>query len=501
VKRMRRKPLEPWELCDIEAIELLDGPPPVVLGHDNLRPYQLWMARQMTRKPAMLLGAQMGLGKTGATLRAVRALLDAGRVSKVLIVAPLKVAELTWPEEIRKWEFARPLPYALLTGPAEHRAQAALGPEPIHIINRELLVWLHRHLGRKWAYDMLVYDESSRLKSGSKRTGLTTRKDGTVTGRKLSEFGVLARRRNFFKRVVEMSGTPAPGGLLDLWGQFYILDRGKRLGTSKTSFQNRWFQKGFDGFSLEPMEHSHDEIMGKVKNIFVTLRSKDYLDLPPVVPLDVWVDLPPVAQEQYDRFAETSVLQEYDIEALNGGVLTNKLLQAANGSIYDDDGNPVWIHDAKLDALESIVADSGGAPIMICYAFKFDLDRIRKRFPKFRVFGESSSDMRDWTAGRIPGLLLHPASAGHGLNFQYGGNIMVWYGLNWSLELYQQAYERLPRSGQKAEHVFMYRILARKTYDVRQEKSLTRKGTTQDRITDEVRVYQDEIRRQLRRAA
>ena len=428
----------PIRLFDIDAIELIYGPPPKIMTYEDFRAYQRWMTTLVLRLPALFLAAEMGLGKTAAVLRAMRMLLDLGEVTKILVVAPLKVADHTWPEEIAKWSFARSLTYAVVTGDEDARKIAARQDVEVHIINRENVVWLQKYWGRRWPYDMLVYDEASRLKQGAKRTKATVRKDGRKAPKRISEFGVLRRMRWAFKKVVLLSGTPAPNGLIDLWGPIFIADLGKRLGTSKTAYLDRYFKQAKYGFKIEPFPWAEKEIMEAIDDIFFSLKEEDYLTLPPRISVDHWVDLPPKAMEQYRRMERKMVLSEFDVEAVNEGVLTNKLLQIANGSIYLEDGSSVGLHDEKLKALESIMAEAAGRPVLLAYQFKFDRDAIRKKFPYARFFGEGKDDKRDWDAGKIKLLVTHPASAGHGLNLQFGGNIMVWYGLTWSLELYQQ---------------------------------------------------------------
>jgi SNF2 family DNA or RNA helicase len=482
----------PVRLFDLEALELVDDPPHRIFSFTDFRVYQRWMSKLIVRLPAVFLAAEMGLGKTAAVLKAIRQLLDVGEIKKVLIVAPLRVADHTWPEEIAKWAFARDLTYIVATGDEDDRRIALRQEADIHIINRENLVWLQQHWGRHWPYDMLVYDEASRLKGGNKRTKGNVRQDGTKSRRRISEFGTLRRMRGFFKKVVLLSGTPAPNGLVDLWGPIFIIDLGQRLGTSKDAFLKRWFVQDRYTYKITPHEWSHDEIMGKLDDVFFSLKEADYLELPPLVPIDHWVDLPPKAMEIYRRMERDMVLEEFDIEAVNNGVLTNKLLQVANGSIYKEDGSAVRIHEAKLDALESIIAEAMGRPVLLGYEFKFDLDAIKKRFPFARIFGDSKNDKKDWDAGRIKLLVTHPASAGHGLNFQFGGNIQVWYGLTWSLELYLQFLKRLHRSGQLADRVFLHRILARRTADESMVRTLGIKGVTQDMITDAVKAHVEE---------
>ena len=476
-------------LFDIEAIELIEGPPPVIRSYEEFRPYQKWMANLLIENEGVLLGADMGLGKTGATLYAIRQLLKRKIVSRPLIVAPKHVAQDTWPEEIACWDFARSLTYSVVTGTEEERIRALEYPARVHIINRENLVWLRRYWGKDWPYDMLVYDEASRLKGGKKRTKGSKRKDKTKSPKKLSEFGVLARVRYTFLRVAELSGTPTPNGLIDLWGPVYIIDEGKRLGGSKTAYEQRWFEQNKYSYSVKPLPHAEKEIMGLVSDIFFSLRSEDYLDLPPLVSINRFVSLEQRSMVLYKKFEKERALEEWDVEAANKGVLTNKLLQAANGAMYREEGKPlVEIHEAKLDELESIVAESGGRPIIVAYSFKFDLVKIKKRFKFARIFGEGNNDLRDWNAGKIRMLLVHPASAGHGLNFQHGGHIAVWYGLTWSLELYRQFIKRLHRSGQQADRVFLYHILTKGTADETVLKVLENKGATQDSITNAVRV-------------
>jgi len=480
---------KPKLLCGVAEVEAIYGRAPKILTQFDFRPYQKWMAECMIEKPGVYIGAEMGLGKTAASLFAAVALLQSYVVTKILVVAPINVAENTWPEEIAKWSFARNLTYTVITGDEDERIAALQYGGDVHIINRENLVWLKDRLGvRGWTYDMLIYDEARRLAGGMKRTKPTTRKDGTKGVKKVSGFGVLAKMRFKFKRVVLLSGTPSPEGLEDLWGPIFIIDKGQRLGTSKTAFLKRWFS--YDNWTRKwtPRDHSEKQVMRRVRDVFYSLKEEDYLTLPPLIQKDHRIILPPKAREQYDRFARDMVLEEFDLEAVNGGVLTNKLLQFANGSLYMDDGTTKHVHDAKLDVLEQIMEESLGKQVLVAYSFQFDMDRIKKRFPYVRIFGETKNDLRDWNAGKIRMLLTHPASAGHGMNFQYGGHIGVWYGMTWSLELYLQFRKRLHRSGQEAAAVVLHRILAKYTADEAVAAALDIKGARQDRITNAVRV-------------
>lgn len=481
----------PKLLFGTEHIELIYPPPERILTRADMRDYQLWMTTAILTHPGVFLGAEMGLGKTGATLSAICTLLERGEVTKILIVAPLRVAENTWPEEIATWDFARDLDYAVITGDEDERIAALKLNATVDIVNRENVPWLKRYLGtRGWKYDMLAYDEASRLKAGEEKTASERR----------SEFGVLAQMRFRFKKVVLLSGTPSTNGLIDLWGPMFICDEGEALGRTKTSYTQRWFH--YDHYKRVhiPHKHSEKEIMHRLKGKFYSLREADHLKLPPLIERDHVVDMPTKAMNVYRQMVNDMAIEELNLEAVNNGVLSNKLLQIANGSVYDSDQEEIWLHDAKIDALDSINAESMGRPLLVGYSYQHDVRKLKRRFPFLRVFGEGKNDVRDWNAGRIRMMILHPASAGHGLNFQFGSNIAVWFGLPWSLELYQQFNKRLHRSGQKEDRVFLHRILARGTVDFNVLKALKSKRATQDRITDAVRVHVEEIQRYKRAA-
>jgi len=455
----------------------------------ELRPSQRYLADTIVDIPTTLIVVPMAWGKTAAALTAIRRLLDSFRSRRALVVAPLRVAENTWPEEIRAWRHTRVMSFSVLTGSAEERVRAARTDSEIHIINRENLRWLVEFWGNDWPYDLLVYDESSRLKGGRRRT-----KGGKKTKPRLSEFGSLAQVRRRMDRVVELTGTPSPNGLIDLWGQSYILDLGQRLGTSRTAFERRWFDSDYMGFTLTPKAHAHDEIMGLMSDVMIGLRPDDHLELPEVVHNVIKVKLPPAAMSEYRRFERTLVSEIYDVEAVSRGVLTNKLLQFANGSMYRsiEGSEPprreiVPIHDAKLVALDSVIEEACGNPVLVAYSFRFDLDKIRSRYKYAVVFDEEPNFVSNWNKGKIKLGLAHPASIGHGLNLQAGGNIACWYGLPWSLELYQQFNMRLPRPGQKKDKVFLHHIVAEGTADEDVLTNLNCKGATQDDITSAVR--------------
>lgn len=457
---------------------------------DELRRYQVYMAKLFKRLKVLFLSIDMSMGKTAIILTALRRLLDEFAIRKVLIVAPLYVAENTWPEEIDAWEHTKALQYTVITGTPKQRMAALQKDVELYIINRENLPWLWRTLGVKgWFFDALIYDEASRLKAGKKRT-----KGGKTTGKRLSEFGALAKARHLMDYVALLTGTPAPNGLIDLWGPSYIIDLGERLGAKKAHFLDRWFDSDYMGYTYEPKPHAEKEIMGRLSDVMVSLKAEDYLDLPPVIDNTIRVKLPNRVMEEYHRFKKTLVSEAYDVEAVSKGVLTNKLLQFANGSMYRDiEGSYpkrkeiVEIHDAKIAALESVVAEAAGSPILLAYSFKFDLEKIRKKYPKVVIVGEDPDWKKKWDLGKIPLLAAHPASVGHGLNLQYGGHISCWYGLTWSLEIFEQFKKRLPRPGQKHPYVTNHYIVAAGTADEDVLLSMDAKGATQDSITQAVR--------------
>ena len=444
------------------------------------------------------MSVEMSLGKSASTLTAVKRLLDIGETKRVLIVAPLEVAKNTWPDEIAVWEHTKHLDFTVLIGDPAKRQDKARDGASIHIINRELITWLVEFWGEAWPYDMVVWDESSRFKAGKKRSA-GSKKPDPKTGKKrppkLSEFGAICSIRKFVKRIVLLTGTPAPNGLHDLWGQAYVLDFGHRLGATMHAFEGRWFDKGYMGWDMSPRPHAEGEIMGLLKDVMIGLRAEDYIELPPKVMGKVFVDLTPAQMKEYGRFEKTLITETYDVEAVSKGVLTNKLLQFANGSLYRPiegtypvEREVVHIHDAKIDALERIIEEAAGQNILVAYSFKFDLERIKKRFPSAVVFDDDPDFVKNWNDGKIRLGLAHPASIGHGLNLQHGGHIQVWFGLTWSLELYMQFNQRLARPGQANDRVYIYHILARGTNDETVYEAMNIKGATQNQITQAVRV-------------
>lgn len=469
-------------------------------SRDLLRDQQHLMADIIRNEPAKLIVAPMGVGKSGATLTALRDLHDSFTIRRTLVVAPKLVAKETWPDEIEGWEHTRVLSYAVAVGTEAERRAAIDADAEITIINRENLPWLAKYLkerGRKWPYDCVVVDESSMFKAGAKRTkrARVKKADGTVAMRKggnITRFGVMTAARKHIDRIYLLTGTPAPNGPHDLWGQAYLLDQGERLMPTITAFRKRWFIEDRYRHTIEVRPGAESEIMDRISDVMVSMPRVDIVPDPVFIPIRV--DLPPKVMAEYREFERTLVSESYDVEAVSKGVLANKLLQLSNGSLYRDDGTVAPVHTVKLDALKEIVERAAGDPILCFYSFRFDLEAIRSKFPEAVVLSETPDAVKDWNAGKIKLLLAHPASCAHGLNMQYGGHIAVWYGLTWSLELYQQANARLPRPGQK-NIVAIYQIVARNTYDEVALESLNAKGVTQDAIIKAVNRYAEEIGR------
>ena len=457
-------------------------------GLSDLKPYQLWTARKVYKNPYLFIWLRMGLGKTVSTLTALRKLLNEFMVRKVLVIAPLRVASETWPEELEKWDHLKALSYTVITGNQEQRLDALSKDVEIYIINRENVVWLWKTLGkRRWFFDMVVYDESSRLKGGSKRTA-KTKKGG---GRRLSEFGALCNaRRQFLKRIVLLTGTPAPKGLIDLWGQTYVLDLGERLGDSKESYEHRYFESDYMGYKLTPREGAKAKIIDRISDITVTLRASDHINLPENIFSPRYVNLPLKVMQQYREFEKKMVSKAHDVEAVNRGVLAGKLLQFCNGALYrnleNGDREVVHVHNEKLHELESIVNELQGENILLAYSYKFDLTQIKKKFPKAVIFDDEPDAVKLWNARKIGMLLAHPASMSHGLNMQFGGNTIVWYGMTNNGEYWDQLNCRLARPGQEKDHVYIHPILARGTADVRAYESTHDKGDEQDSIVEAI---------------
>lgn len=425
------------------------------------------------------------MGKTVSTLTAVAELMhDYFEVSKVLVIAPLRVAKYTWTDEIEKWEHIQYLRTSQILGSKKERLAALEKDADIYLINRENVVWLVEELKGEWPFDMVVIDELSSFKST-----------------KAKRFRALRKVRPFIKRIVGLTGTPAPNGLIDLWPQLYLLDQGKRLGKTITGFRERYFVPGAGDPSKHvvydwiPKKEAEENIYRKIEGICVSMKSIDYLDLPDRVDHAMEVQLSGQARSQYMQLEKDLLLpfDESDVVADTAAVLSNKLLQLANGAIYDENKEVQFVHDEKLNALEELIEQANGKPVLVFYNFKHDLDRILKRF-KEAVKLETDEHFKKWNSGEISILLTHPASAGHGLNMQDGGNTIIWFGMNWSLELYQQANARLHRQGQK-NIVNVFHLIVEDSIDEKVMKAIQNKTVTQDNLMEAVKVRLDKYKR------
>jgi len=433
-----------------------------------LRDYQWAIVEHIVRHGRANIWAGMGTGKTVSTLTALDFLLnDMGEDGPALVLAPLRVAQSTWPTEVEKWPHLRRLTVSVIVGtPAERKAALAVKAQ-VYTINYDNLEWLVEHLDAAWPFKIVIADEATRLKSFRITQG----------GKRAGALGKVAHTR--VERFYNLTGTPAPNGMVDLWGQAWFLDQGKRLGRSYAAFEQRWFawkkRDTKDRFAKDMvlMEGAQKQIEGMLRDLTITVRASDFLDLPALVENVIEVDLPPTARRHYrelEREMFTRLAEGDEVEAFNAAGKTMKCLQAANGALYLEDGS-TWkeIHDAKIEALQSVVEEAAGAPVLVAYHFKSDLDRLRRAFPGGRVLDADPKTISDWNAGRVPLLFAHPASAGHGLNLQDGGNILVFFGLWWDLEQHEQIIERIgpTRQAQSGHNrpVYVHRIVARKTVD------------------------------------
>lgn len=437
--------------------------------------YQEYAIRYIETHPISALLIDMGLGKTSITLTAIRNLLfDSFEVCKVLVIAPLRVAKNTWTDEIKKWEHLSTLTYSLIVGNENERLSALNEKADIYIINRENVDWLVNKSGYKFDFDMVVIDELSSFKNHQSK-----------------RFKSLMKVRPFVKRIVGLTGTPSSNGLMDLFAEFKILDMGKRLGYFIGQYRNTYFKpdkmNGPIVYSYKPLPNAENAIYEKISDITVSMKANEYLKMPELLTSNYVVELSNSEKNQYDEMKKSLVLEITDgeITASNAASLSNKLCQLSNGAIYDDEQNIVEIHDRKLEALEDIIESMNGKPLLIAYWYRHDLERIKSRFSVRKI--KTSEDISDWNDGKIPVALIHPASAGHGLNLQNGGSTLVWFGLTWSLELYQQTNARLYRQGQKNTVVIQH-IITKGTIDEQILKALQKKNKTQADLIDAVRA-------------
>ena len=439
-----------------------------MLNRDDLHDYQRRAVDFIKDNPKAALWIDMGLGKTVSTLTALSDLIDQKAIKKTLIIAPLRVSNHTWPTEIHNWKHTSALNYTILSGLTPKKREAAIDEDTdIHIINRENIPWLVEHLGQSWPYDCVVIDESSSFKSHTSKRWRSLKK---VYGK--------------IDRMVQLTGTPAPNSLLELWPQFYLLDKGKRLENTRGKFLNKYCtavgNPQWNQWAVKP--DRADAIHLQVADIALVMNADDYLELPDRIDVTVKVELPINARKVYEEMKSDFLIAYHggEILAVNAAVQIGKLMQIANGNVYDEDGNYVRCHREKFDALEEII-DSTNEPVLVAYNFKSDLAELKLLFPNAEVIGKDPSVIDRWNRGEIPILFAHPASAGHGLNLQKGGNVIVWFGLTWSLELYQQFNARLHRQGQE-KPVRIFHIMASNTADSAVLAALTDKKDTQDTL-------------------
>lgn len=441
----------------------------------NPHSYQEYAVKFIESHPISALFLDMGLGKTSITLTAVNELLfDSFEVRNVLVIAPLRVAKNTWCDEIKKWDHLRNIKYSIVVGTEKERIFALNKKADIYIINRENVDWLVNKSGYKFDFDMIVIDELSSFKNHQSK-----------------RFKSLMKIRPKVKRIVGLTGTPSSNGLMDLFAEFKVLDLGERLGYFIGQYRNTYFKpdktNGAIVYSYKPLPNAEDSIYERISDITVSMKASEYLKMPKLVISNYQVEMSEDEKKQYDEMKKKLIceIKDGEITVSNAGSLSNKLSQFANGAVYDDEQNIVEIHSRKLDALEDIIESMNGKPLLVAYWYKHDLQRIKKRFDVREI--KTGKDIADWNKGKIPVALIHPASAGHGLNLQQGGSTLVWFGLTWSLELYQQTNGRLYRQGQKNTVVIQH-IVTKGSIDEQILKALERKNKTQEDLIEAVKA-------------
>ena len=441
----------------------------------NPHEYQTYATNFILEHPVAAVLLEMGLGKSVITLTAIYELmLNRFEVQKVLVIAPLRVARDTWPAEIEKWEHLEGLTYSVAIGTEAERLAALKRPSHLYLINRENVDWLITKSGIPFDFDMVVIDELSSFKSHSAK-----------------RFKSLLKVRPTVKRMVGLTGTPSSNGLMDLWAEFRVLDMGQRLGRYITHYRNNFFVPDKRNqqmvFSYKPRPGAEDAIYRLISDITISMKSADFLKMPECIINEVPVFLSEKEWSVYQALKEDMVvdLKDEEIDAVNAAALSGKLLQMANGAVYNEEKEVIHIHDRKLDALEDLIEGANGKPVLVAYWYNHDLQRIKQRFSVREI--KTSQDIKDWNNGDIPVAVIHPASAGHGLNIQFGGSTIIWFGLTWSLELYQQTNARLWRQGQQST-VVIHHIIAKDTIDEDVMKALRKKEKIQSALIDSVKT-------------
>lgn len=451
-------------------------------------PYQRYCINRLLTSPILGLFLDMGLGKTVITLTAINDLkYNRFAINKVLVIAPKKVAESTWVNEAKKWDHLKLLRFSVVLGPEQKRIRALNTPADIYVINRDNVVWLVDYYRNRWPFDMVVIDEFSSFKNHQAK-----------------RFKALRNVRPHIKRIVGLTGTPAPNGLLDLWAQVYLLDGGQRLGKSITSFRERYFEPDQRNrervFTYAPKIGAEEKIQSLISDICISMKAEDYIQLPDIIYNTITVKLDSKAKKAYDKL-EKEMLLEVDgstIDAGSAAVLANKLLQLCNGAVYDEERNIVEVHNNKIERFMELIEELNGKPALVFYNFQHDKDRLIKALSKTKLRVrelKTPQDEQDWNNRQIDILLAHPASAAYGLNLQQGGNHIIWFGLNWSLELYQQANKRLHRQGQ-TEKVIIHHIAIEGGVDEDVLAALESKTDTQDKLIEALKARIEKVQEQ-----
>ena len=444
--------------------------------------YQQYCIDKIIEQPELGLLLDMGMGKTAITLTAIERLVyDYFSVRKVLVIAPLKPAIETWPAEVEKWDHLKHITISLVLGNKESRLNALDKDAELYIVNRENVQWLVEHYKKKWPFDMVVIDELSSFKSS-----------------KAQRFKALKKVRPYIRRIVGLTGTPSPNGLLDLWSQMYLLDGGETLGKTITSYREKWFvpdkRNATTIFSWKTKDGAEEEIYQKLGHLCISMKTADFLQLPERLDIRHEIETSKATMDLYKKLERDMILPyaDGDIDAGSAAILVNKLLQVAGGAAYDENGNTKLLHNEKLDALDVLIEEANGQPVLLFYSYKHERDRIMERYPE-AVDVKEDMAVKEWNAGNIPLLLAHPASAGHGLNLQFGGHIVIWYGLPCSLELYQQANKRVHRMGQK-ETVLIHHLLMKNTADMWVlDQVLTEKDKRQNALLEALKARIKEV--------
>lgn len=460
-----------------------------MLQRNQLHSYQERGVKHIIDNEFCALFLDMGLGKTVTTLTAIKELLDNCIISNALVIAPKKVTQVTWSDEIKNWEHLKGLSISVIDGDVKHRRAAMMAKADIYAVSRDNIVWLVlEHGGIKLPYDMVVIDELSSFKNhASKR------------------FRALRKVRKFIPRVVGLTGTPSPNGLIDLFAQMYLIDEGQRLGKTIMDYRDRFFRPDKRNGDIvytyalkQPANETEKQISDLIGDITISMTAEDYLNMPDKVMMYDTVEMSKKVAESYNEFEREQVLElinsDEPISAASAASLSNKLQQFANGAIYTADHEVIQLHDEKIEKLQELVEAANGAPVLVAYSYKHDLDRIMKALKEYNpVKLEKPEQIAQWNAGKINVLITHPASAGHGINIQKGGNIIIWFGNTWSLELYMQFNARLYRQGQD-KPVYIHHIVTKGTVDEKIIKALSGKKETQDGLMSSIKELMEKYK-------